>query len=159
MWVEAVAAGLVGLALLTLVLSPLVAGQLPERPLQDEPDELDETPRGAALLALKEIEFDQATGKLSDEDYAVLKSRYTVVALAALREGERGAENGERERSLVAPPISDVEALIARRREAIGTTGASGPSCPICGPRPEGDALYCSGCGRALEESGGRALA
>jgi hypothetical protein len=153
MWVEALAAGLVGLALLTLVLSPLVAGQLPEPPLQDEPDELDETPRGAALLALKEIEFDQATGKLSDEDYAVLKSKYTIVALAALRDGERRTENEEGKLPVQAP-LDDIEKLIARRRDAVGASGAFQVSCTTCGPRPEADALFCSGCGRSLEAPG-----
>ena len=158
MWVEAVAAGLVGLALLTLVLAPLVAHQLPRPTLQDEPDELDETPRGAALLALKEIEFDRATGKLSDEDYAALKAKYTVVALAALKDGERRTEKGERELPVLAP-LEDIEAIIARRRDVIATTDASVLSCPICGPRPEADALYCSGCGRALEAQGRQVIA
>src|SRR5881394_1246604 len=39
-----------------------------------------------ALRALKEIEFDRATGKLSDQDYDALKAKYTGEALAALRE-------------------------------------------------------------------------
>jgi hypothetical protein len=30
-----------------------------------------------ALAALKEIEFDRETGKLSDADYELLKTRYT----------------------------------------------------------------------------------
>src|SRR5207247_9446047 len=39
-----------------------------------------------ALRALKEIEFDRATGKLSDSDYEQLKAKYTHDALAAMRE-------------------------------------------------------------------------
>ena len=39
-----------------------------------------------ALLALKEIEFDRETGKLSDEDYEMLKERYSAEALDALAE-------------------------------------------------------------------------
>jgi hypothetical protein len=38
-----------------------------------------------AVGALREIEFDRATGKLSDADYAALKSRYTAEALEAMR--------------------------------------------------------------------------
>src|SRR5205085_10362749 len=44
-----------------------------------------------AIVALREIEFDRATGKLSDSDYAELKSRYTARALAAMR--ARGGAN------------------------------------------------------------------
>ena len=34
-----------------------------------------------AVAALREIEFDRETGKLSDSDYAELKARYTRAAL------------------------------------------------------------------------------
>ncbi len=39
--------------------------------------------RDRALAALKEIEFDRATGKLSDDDYESMKSRFTAEALTA----------------------------------------------------------------------------
>lgn len=105
-----------------------------------------------AVAALREIEFDRATGKLSDTDYAQLKERYTREALARMR-------------SEVASPIADgaddeVEAVIRAYR-------AQRPSCASCGPRPEADAAFCSdcgrylggacqGCGRAVEEMGAR---
>jgi len=38
-----------------------------------------------AVDALREIEFDHVTGKLSDTDYAELKSAYTQSAVAAMR--------------------------------------------------------------------------
>lgn len=38
-----------------------------------------------AVDALREIEFDHVTGKLSDTDYAELKSSYTQSAVAAMR--------------------------------------------------------------------------
>src|SRR6266436_5891468 len=48
----------------------------------------DMSPQTVALRALKEIEFDRATGKLSDSDYEQLKAKYTGEALAAMR-GEK----------------------------------------------------------------------
>ena len=56
---EVVAAVLVGFALFWLVAQPLVAPGL-EAVVVDEPPDPEETPRGQALLALKEIEFDRA---------------------------------------------------------------------------------------------------
>src|SRR6266849_1729928 len=50
----------------------------------DEADE-DVSPRAVAVRALKEIEFDRATGKLSDVDYEALEREYTAAAVAALR--------------------------------------------------------------------------
>ncbi len=41
-----------------------------------------------AVEALREIEFDHVTGKLSDTDYAELKSSYTQSAVAAMRGGD-----------------------------------------------------------------------
>jgi len=97
------------------------------------------TPSVEAVQALREIEFDRETGKLSDSDYAALKSRYTREAVAAMRDEEAG----------VAGPIGDAaEAVILHyRRHQLG--------CRVCGPRPEPDAIYCSTCGRYLAESCG----
>jgi hypothetical protein len=90
-----------------------------------------------AIVALREIEFDRATGKLSDTDYAELKSRYTARALAAMRaRGEGGAD---------ASPEDLVEATVLAYRARL-------KSCARCGPRPEPDAVYCSSCGSYLDE-------
>jgi hypothetical protein len=141
MLAEAVAAALVGVMALWLVLRPLL-GPPPPPDLVEEPVEQDETPKGVALLALKEIEFDRETGKLSDADYQYLKERYTAEALQALRtEAGTGVPD-------------DVEALIAHRvqtlRFAAATAPPGAPACPSCGPRPESDALFCSNCGGRL---------
>jgi ribosomal protein L40E len=42
-----------------------------------------------SIDALRELEFDRATGKISDEDYASLKARYTNKALTVMRAGDR----------------------------------------------------------------------
>ena len=38
--------------------------------------------------ALRELEFDRETGKISDADYGPLKARYTEQALAVMRAGD-----------------------------------------------------------------------
>jgi hypothetical protein len=81
---EAIAAVLVGMAGLLLVLHPLFRPSYRIRQ-PDEPLDPEETPRGVALAALKEIDFDRETGKLSDADYEFLKAKYTGLALDALR--------------------------------------------------------------------------
>lgn len=96
----------------------------------DDPDD-DVSPRAVALRALREIEFDRATGKLSDADYDALKHRYTAEALAALR----------------ASPEEHPQAAPALR------PSLAAPNCPDHGPRPEPDALFCSECGRRLGQA------
>lgn len=141
MLLETLAAVLVGLLGLFAVLRPLIWPPPPAEPVF-EPVEQEETPRGVALLALKDIEFDRETGKLSDEDYRFLKEKYTAQAIEALR-----AEEG------TGVP-DDVEALVAHRvralRSAAATAPPGAPVCPTCGPRPEPDAVFCSTCGGKL---------
>src|SRR5687767_3910005 len=48
----------------------------------------------SAIDALREIEFDRATGKLSDDDYAALKTEYTRTALVEMRAREPVASSG-----------------------------------------------------------------
>lgn len=103
----------------------------------DDPDE-DFSARAVALRALREIEFDRATGKLSDADYESLQTKYTAEALAALRAEDEGRGTGE---GSVAPtrPSSPLPRL----------------SCPTHGLRPELDAIFCSDCGRRLDAAPG----
>ncbi len=96
----------------------------------------DMSPQTVALRALKEIEFDRATGKLSDSDYEQLKAKYTAEALTALR-GQHGARSSPLPR---APALSSV---------------LRAPACPEHGARPEMGAIFCSDCGRRLGSAAG----
>ena len=44
--------------------------------------------RNASVDALRELEFDRQTGKISDSDYEPLKARYTEQALTVMRAGD-----------------------------------------------------------------------
>lgn len=110
--------------------APLVAGET-MRDEGDDPDD-DLSSRAVALRALREIEFDRATGKLSDADYDGLRAKYTAEALAALRAGDEERGMGPAPASTRSP--SPVPRL----------------ACPTHGPRPEPDAVFCSDCGRRL---------
>lgn len=110
------------------------AGANPDTGDEGEDPDDDLSPQTVALRALKEIEFDRATGKLSDTDYEQLKAKYTSEALAAMR-----MESGVRNQELVPAPISKILT----------------PSCPEHGARPEPDAQFCSACGRRLGSAPG----
>ena len=125
-----VVGGVLALGALAFVLLPIVRGVGDaswgaSAALGDDGDD--------AITALREVEFDRATGKLSDDDYATLSARYRPQALAQLaREGAGAADDAR-----------DPEAMIAawRGRDA---------SCATCGPRPEAGAAWCSTCGGYL---------
>lgn len=75
-----------------------------------------------------------------------------VLALAALgyvlyplfaSPGETPERGGEPSAALSPEVDAAVEAALRKFR-------AARPACPACGPRPEGDAVFCSNCGRRL---------
>jgi hypothetical protein len=113
------------------VTAPVRAGAALDVDEGDDPDD-DMSPQTVALRALKEIEFDRATGKLSDADYESLKAKYTGEALAALRGGGSPTPG------------------ISKPRAAARSQSTKPPGCPVDGPRPEPDAVFCSSCGRRL---------
>jgi hypothetical protein len=126
---------LLAIAALAFVLAPLFIDRRARRMASASSDD------GAsrqAIEALREVEFDRATDKLSDADYTTLKATYTRQALEAMRQEDESAAS--------AIADEDVEAAILRYRVAAG-------ACPTCGPRPEADAVYCSSCGRYLAGS------
>ncbi len=119
---------------LGFVLYPVFFGVPPRRlsrALKEQPQSAE---GDTAVVALREIEFDRATGKLSDADYGDLKARYTAQAVAAMRE-KGGADASD----------DAIEAAVRAYR-------AAHPACPTCGPRDEDDAVYCSNCGRYLHD-------
>lgn len=122
---------LLSIGVLAYVLAPVVIGvkRRAVAPVVMRAERSDEL----AIVALREIEFDRETGKLSDADYATLRERYASQALAAMREGDRPAS---------APEDAADAAIRAYRR--------AHPSCGKCGIRPEIDAIYCSNCGSFL---------
>ncbi|HJQ19965.1 MAG TPA: zinc ribbon domain-containing protein [Gemmatimonadaceae bacterium] len=116
---------------LAFVLHPLFFGTMGPRdreiPIADGPrDE-------SAVVALREIEFDRATGKLSDSDYTELRRTYTQRALAEMRATPDASED-------------PIEARVRAYRQ-------THRDCASCGLRPEADAIYCSTCGAYLEHT------
>lgn len=113
--------------------------------------------RESAIDALREIEFDRATGKLSDDDYSALKAEYTRSALVELRAREH--VSSETVMSSNGPPEVRVEPSAPNGAPAgVGDAAEQAVlryrsvrrTCETCGPRPEPDPAYCSSCGRYL---------
>lgn len=126
---------------LAFVLLPIVRGATAEAVGRRYGASSDADMISSAIEALREVEFDRATGKLSEDDYAVLRATYAPRALAELaaRESEASRSSGSGEGA----PEDPAERLIARLR-------ARRTDCATCGPRPEADALFCSACGHYL---------
>lgn len=111
-----------------------------------------------ALRALKDIELEHSVGKIDDDDYEELSSRYREVAKTVMREmdvelgplrerAERIARSHLEKRGLDAAleEPSDREELPASRAER--------PCCPRCETANEPDAEFCKSCGKPMRRS------
>lgn len=149
-------------AALVFVLWPLLRGAEALRTAAHAPEM---APESSAIEALREIEFDQATGKLSAEDYAALRTSYTPLALAELKAKEAagvveaaaittaGASGSASVGSAGVPPAMQDLSALDPAEQLIARAKSRAKACATCGPRPEADALFCSDCGRVLVEA------
>jgi hypothetical protein len=176
-----VALGIVlALAAVFVVLLPIVrppADGLEPRPLFDDPeDDPLEHRKEQALAALKEIEFDRATGKLSDDDYQAMLTRYTKEAVEALRAAEApaaaaeaasgeasvetaavpvlagangGGGNGHAPQSAVSAASGSAEDEVERliSEARQAARGGGRKYCSNCGALLEGSGRFCVECG------------
>ena len=133
--VELTLAVLLAAGAVYFVLLPIFRPVTPSEAVEGGDDgsegEDDSSPRAVALRALKEIEFDRATGKLSDADYDELKNKYTALAVEASRDASQP-------RAIPHPP-----------------SPIPHPACPNHGPRSEPGAVFCGECGRRLSAAHG----
>ena len=146
----------IALAVSWLVLRPLLGEEIAPPPAPTAKVGANPARDGAsAIEALREIEFDRVTGKLSDADYATLKSTYTEQALVELREREARAARAAAPLppGAVSPGAVPVGAGGAEAVEAaLAAFRARAPRCPEHGVRPQAEATFCSECGRFLAE-------
>jgi hypothetical protein len=104
------------------------------------------------LRAIKELEFDKAMGKLSEEDFTEMSRRLRVRAAGLIRQLDAGSGYREQiERDLAKKLSADV----ARSAKASASAEASADrsavrSCASCATVNDADAKFCKGCGARL---------
>lgn len=112
------------------------------------------------LKSLREVEFDHDTGKLTDEDYKELKTRYERQALKVMRaidelHGGRGWEQAideQLERRIEVLRLeSEVQDKAALTSAILARDAASQRTqCAECGHQLDADARFCSRCGTTV---------
>jgi hypothetical protein len=148
---------LVVVGVVAFVLHPIVAQRsAPLGRLEDEPTEAQARKR-IALMALRDVEYEFATGKLDEADYGSLKSELAAEALEAIRveESERreastsaGAEDRHPGAVELLELEEEIEAYRAGLRQAI--------ACERCGGLNEMGSRFCANCGTKLLAAAGQ---
>jgi cytochrome c-type biogenesis protein CcmI len=145
-----VGAVLLTAAVVFFVLQPILGGR--SAPMEKGEEELSEAEarRRVTLLALRDVEYDRATGKLDEADYRSLRTELSQEALAALRaeETERGPGTGA---TVATPGLTDtlpeaLESEIRRVRQGL----RSGLTCLDCGHLNVTGSRFCASCGTPL---------
>ena len=156
---ELLAGVLISLSVLVVVLEPLTRARgatpqhSPGAPELIDPEDLD-SPKIRALTALREVEFDRATGKLSDEDYTVLKQRFSA-ADRAVDEAIRKAREGlDRENCPVCSSRLEHAAIFCSDCGCYLAASSPVPRCTSCGATLSNDGSFCERCGSPLGKPG-----
>ena len=130
---------LVGLAALRAV-RPLLTNQEDRTPMVGERTRAAlEREKMLALRTLKELEFDRAMKKMSEDDYREMSTRLRARASRIIH--QLGAGAGYREK---------IEADLAKRL-SVREDGRKGTrTCPACDTANDRDAKFCKDCGQKL---------
>ena len=130
------------------VIEPVFSGR--RAPLYDAEDDYDEAAarRRVALTALRDLEYDRATGKLDREDYKLLRAELSHEALRRLGPAP---EDRDRVDSSVERASRELEDEIAEIRQAL----REGLMCAGCERLNRTGARFCGRCGEALDSRPG----
>jgi hypothetical protein len=94
-----------------------------------------ERDKGLTLRAIKELEFDHAMGKVSNDDYAEMRDRLRARAVRLMAQLDGAAL---------------YRAQIERDLQGMAAEPVATPQCASCGTRNDVDARFCKSCGASL---------
>jgi hypothetical protein len=137
------AIALIGLVIF-IVAQPFLEHSLQRERPERRADQL-AAERDGILAALRDLDFDHATGKITDDDYAMQRAPWVASGAEVLKQLEALD---------MTPDDEAIERAIAARRKAASNGQAAGAmvalTCSECGAAARADDRFCAGCGAAL---------
>jgi hypothetical protein len=158
-----VTTALVGLAVLRTV-QPLVTAQEDRTPMVGERTRAAlEREKMLALRTLKELEFDRAMKKISEDDYREMSTRLRARATRMIQQLDAGGGNRAKIEADLAKRLGDAARKADLSGPPVRRADLSGPpkgdtrapkaatrTCAACSTVNDMDAKFCKGCGSKL---------
>lgn len=137
------------------IINPLLREDVRQDGFTPKPEDVLEelkSKKNGAYAAIKELEFDLSMGKLTEEDFQILKRQYTQEAVGYMTEMDK------LESSLAA--LSKTVAEVSEKENEEGVTVIRNPKstptkhiyCTYCGARAAIESRFCSVCGTNLSK-------
>ncbi len=138
-----VAAGLVGAALHYSIVAFFAPRETTPPVASGRTREFLEQEKALVLRSIKELEFDRAMRKVSDQDFAEIGGRLRARAMEIMQALD-GPQSVLSSRSDAQPSVP------ARHEDVERPTGTTTRTCPACSARAAADARFCQSCGAKL---------
>jgi hypothetical protein len=122
-------------------------------------DELAEKKR-RVLRALKDLEHEHEVGKIDDNDYAAIATRYREEAKSLMREMDESIDPLREKAEELARKHLAAKGLLDGQEPAAGDEAPAKlarVACPKCETSNDPDAAFCKKCGAALQSEGANA--
>ena len=105
-----------------------------------------------ALRSIKELEFDKAMGRVSDEDFKEMAGRLRVRAARLIRQLDAGAGYRQQIESELQKRMGDADArpAEAQRKPSTDREDSAERICASCDVPNDADAKFCKSCGTKL---------
>jgi ribosomal protein L37E len=137
------------------IFSPLLQEDVRKNGLTPKPEDVFKelkNKKAGAYAAIRELEFDLSMGKLTEEDFQILRRQYTQEAVGYMKE----MDNLESPPTAVSKPVDTVP----EEENQQGDTAIRNPKstkrkhiyCTSCGAKAAVESRFCAACGSNLHK-------
>ena len=139
------------------IINPLLQEHERQNGFRPKPEDILEelkNQKDSAYAAIRELEFDLRMGKLTDEDFQILKQQYTREAVGYMIEMDKLTPPPETfPNSMDEVPEQEIEPGVAVIRN-LESTERKYIYCTSCGEKAPVETRFCAACGSNLHKHG-----
>ena len=135
------------------IMQPLLQREVRQNGFSPKPEDVLKelkNKKDGAYAAIRELEFDLSMGKLTEEDFQILKRQYTLEAVAYMKEMDKlelSPATFSKRVNTAPEEENELEALAIRNRKPAKRKHIY---CTSCGAKAAVESRFCSACGSNL---------